>query len=200
MATARGRVASGQVKVDAGVGARAATRGVRARTRSTRISWQRMLKFGYSFAAVGLIGLVGLFVVGLFLYGGESAKPKPTPNWGSIYATPTPDRSRIVPKVYEPEDLAQLIASGNAYIVDARPTNDYLEQHIPGVQSMPHYHLAGQAASLPRDKPLITICNAALCKNGDEVARLAIEKGLDDVGYLKGGFEAWVARGLPTER
>ncbi len=182
-------------------------RRTKARATGGRFSTQRLLKLGYSVAAIGLMALVIIFVVGLFLYGGEAQKSPAQRNaaannpaaMAQRLATPTPDRSKVPAKAVGPEELAQMIASGDVLVVDARPTASWLQGHIPGTTSMPHYHLQGQAENLPRNKLIVTVCDQQTCPQGEEAARLIIARGLDNVGYLRGGFEAWQAAGLPVE-
>ena len=169
--------------------------------------WQRLYRVSYSIAAIGLMALVVIFIVGLLLYSGPAQQAvRDLQNPAAAAArtprplgTPTPDRSRVAAKAYDAEDVARLLASGEAYVIDVRPTGEWLQSRIPGVASMPHYHLQGQAPTLPKDRPIITICNLQLCPQGPEAARLVINAGVDNVGYLNGGFEAWAARGLPVE-
>ena len=93
-----------------------------------------------------------------------------------------------------------MLAADEALVIDVRAAGDWIQGHIPGVQSMPYYHLEGMAGNLPKGKPIVTVCNQPICPQGPEVARTLIDKGVDDVAYLRGGIEAWVAEGRPLQQ
>jgi rhodanese-related sulfurtransferase len=89
----------------------------------------------------------------------------------------------------------------NVLWVDARPSDDFERDHIPGAvslnedrwnESLPQF-LATQWVP---DKKIVVYCSAASCNLAEDVARrLRGEAKLpNDIRILKGGWEAWLEK------
>ncbi|MBW1921645.1 MAG: rhodanese-like domain-containing protein [Deltaproteobacteria bacterium] len=83
-------------------------------------------------------------------------------------------------------------------IVDARPYNDYLREHIKGAVSIPFYDMDKMVGKLPKDIWIITYCACphAMAKRAADKLRAA---GYDKVGALDEGFNAWKGNGYQTQ-
>lgn len=80
--------------------------------------------------------------------------------------------------------------------VDARPYEQFANDHIPGALSLdPADWEPRLTRLLERWQPgirVVVYCDAAACDTSKEVAaRLRDEVGLPDVFFLRGGWEAW---------
>ncbi|NPB04213.1 MAG: rhodanese-like domain-containing protein [Thermotogae bacterium] len=91
---------------------------------------------------------------------------------------------------------------GKAIIVDVRTPQEHAMGYIPGTHILiPHNQLAQRIAELKADPEKDTII--VYCRSGNRstyAARILEAKGFKHVLNLKGGFRAWRAMGLPSER
>lgn len=96
------------------------------------------------------------------------------------------------------EDLSSLV------VVDARPTNAYLEAHIPAARSVPYDPLRSMEESLVEQLRTmgpnrILVYGDVAIDSGRLMAGELASAGLLGVRYLAGGFEAWVKAGKRTD-
>lgn len=84
-------------------------------------------------------------------------------------------------------------------LVDVREPDEFRAElgHIRGAALIPLQALAGRAAALPRDRPIVTVCRSG-GRSGKAALQL-IELGFDRVGSLAGGVVAWASKALPVE-
>jgi rhodanese-related sulfurtransferase len=85
----------------------------------------------------------------------------------------------------------------NVIWVDARPSDEFGQSHIPGAISLNedawNELLPEFLGQWSPDKRVIVYCSAKSCNAAAEVARrLREEAGLQDVFVLDGGWEAWL--------
>ena len=81
-------------------------------------------------------------------------------------------------------------------MVDVRRESEFAGGHIEGAKLMPLHKLESLVSSLEHDRPI-----AVNCKGGyrSAIACSLIERaGFKDVMNVTGGFDAWVACGLPV--
>jgi len=83
----------------------------------------------------------------------------------------------------------------HAVLVDVRPIDLFNAGHIAQARSLPATDLAQKATSLPKNKPLIIICE--LGKSAVKAAAELKKLGFADVSVLDGGLKAWGEAGLP---
>jgi rhodanese-related sulfurtransferase len=86
----------------------------------------------------------------------------------------------------------------NVIWVDARPTDEFERDHIPGAASLNEDHWGeGLPQFLAKDwspeKKIVVYCSAASCNLAEDVARRLREEARlpNDIRILKGGWEAW---------
>ncbi|MFZ2055169.1 MAG: rhodanese-like domain-containing protein [Candidatus Aminicenantales bacterium] len=112
----------------------------------------------------------------------------------------------------EAEDLfARKIQTGEGVVfIDSRSRGDFAAGHIPGALSVPVAELKGKgdaasdgalsaALSFPEDQVLVVYCEGGDCQTSINLARLIHERGFTDIRILSGGWEEWIAAGLPEE-
>jgi rhodanese-related sulfurtransferase len=93
-------------------------------------------------------------------------------------------------------DRAQLWGP-NAIWVDARPDNEFKQDHVPGAIPLNEDRwnelLPAFLGQWSPDKKIIVYCSSQSCNASREVAhRLRDEAGLKDVFVLQGGWEEWL--------
>jgi glyoxylase-like metal-dependent hydrolase (beta-lactamase superfamily II)/rhodanese-related sulfurtransferase len=91
--------------------------------------------------------------------------------------------------------LDELLDQG-AELIDVREKDERDTGYIAGSRNIPYRLLALGEADLPRDKPIVTIC-----ENGPRAAIAAsilASHGFDAHPIVDGGIDSWVASGKPT--
>jgi len=114
---------------------------------------------------------------------------------GAMLMWPGFSRARGVNGV-DTTGATQLVNHEQAVFVDIRPPVEYEKGHIAQARNVPVDDIETRASSLPKNKPLIVVCN-----NGRTAARAAAQfkaKGFEKVHTLNGGLIAWQQAGLPV--
>jgi rhodanese-related sulfurtransferase len=111
-----------------------------------------------------------------------------------------PWQSRVAESDLVGVDVARSWGDGAIWI-DARPTDEFERDHIPGAVSL-NEDRWGEALSeflakqWSPEKKIVVYCSAASCNLADDVARrLRDEAKLpNEIRILKGGYEAWLQK------
>jgi hydroxyacylglutathione hydrolase len=93
------------------------------------------------------------------------------------------------------EQLDELLEAG-AELIDVREKEERDTGYIAGSRNIPYRLLALGEADLPRDRPIVTIC-----ENGPRAAIAASilsARGFDAHPVVNGGIDSWVEAGRPT--
>jgi rhodanese-related sulfurtransferase len=93
------------------------------------------------------------------------------------------------------EQLDALLASG-AELIDVREKDERDSGYIAGSRNIPYRLLALGEADLPRDKPIVTICETG--PRAAIAASILARDGFDAHPVVNGGIDSWVAAGKPT--
>jgi hydroxyacylglutathione hydrolase len=93
------------------------------------------------------------------------------------------------------EELDDLLAEG-AELVDVREKDERDSGYIAGSRNIPYRLLALGEADLPRDRPLVTICETG--PRAAIAASLLSARGFDARPVVNGGIDSWAAAGKPT--
>ncbi len=101
-------------------------------------------------------------------------------------------------------EMEELWHNQAALIVDSRSVPEFRSGHIPGSISVPLEEVKGGNSSLldrlKPGQPLIIYCEGRDCLTSLNLARLLHERGFRDLRVFSGGWEEWVAAGLPVEK
>lgn len=93
------------------------------------------------------------------------------------------------------EQARQEHEAGHALLVDIREPEEHANGVAPGAQLLPMRQLPARLAELPRDRPVLLICNT---QNRSRAVWQALrERGYTNVRYVEGGMSEWARRGLP---
>jgi rhodanese-related sulfurtransferase len=89
---------------------------------------------------------------------------------------------------------------GDATLVDLREDADWNQGHLPGALHVSRGVLESRADKLlpEKDAPLVLYCGGG--GRSALAADVLQEMGYTNVRSLAGGFRAWTAAGLPTEK
>jgi rhodanese-related sulfurtransferase len=100
------------------------------------------------------------------------------------------------------EQLYSLLGSHqDVALFDVRQPLDLLahSEIIPGARRIPPAEVLAAPSLIPKDKEAIVYCTCP----GDKTSRAVLRRALDlqffKIKFLKGGFEAWKAKGYPVE-
>ena len=107
------------------------------------------------------------------------------------------DPARSEPQAISTNDLQALAQRGEAQLIDIRLPFDYFGGRVPGSLNLPGRGVTARVGQFPTDRTLVLICDDGI--KSAEVAALALQAGFPKVGYLDGGYEAWLVADLPTE-
>jgi DNA-binding transcriptional ArsR family regulator len=94
-------------------------------------------------------------------------------------------------------ELATMLKSGEALVIDVRPPEEYEAGHITGAVNIPLNILSRRLTALPRGKEVVAYCRGPYCMLAFEAV-----KRLRGRGYrarrLEEGFPEWKAEGRPV--
>jgi rhodanese-related sulfurtransferase len=113
------------------------------------------------------------------------------------------DRLRTMEQhAISPEQLYSLLGSHQSVaLFDVRQPLDLLahSEIIPGARRVPPADVLAAPNLIPKDQEAIVYCTCP----GDKTSRAVLRRALDleffKIKFLKGGFEAWKAKGYPVE-
>ena len=88
------------------------------------------------------------------------------------------------------------LLEGGAELIDVREKDERDTGYIAGSRNIPYRLLALGEADLPRDKPIVTICETG-AREAIAASILAAD-GFDAHPVVNGGIDAWMAAGKPT--
>jgi rhodanese-related sulfurtransferase len=93
------------------------------------------------------------------------------------------------------DELESLLAKG-AELIDVREKNERDTGYIAGSRNIPYRLLALGEGDLPRDRPVVTICEAG--PRAAIAASILAAHGFDARAVVDGGVDDWQAAGKPT--
>jgi hydroxyacylglutathione hydrolase len=93
------------------------------------------------------------------------------------------------------DELDELLAEG-AELIDVREKDERDSGYIAGSRNIPYRLLALGASDLPKDRPLVTICESG--PRAAIAASILSARGFDARAVAAGGIDGWAASGKPT--
>jgi hydroxyacylglutathione hydrolase/adenylyltransferase/sulfurtransferase len=101
-----------------------------------------------------------------------------------------------LPFELSPEQAADLVASGEAELIDVREPYEREAGHIPGSLHMELGSLADRAGELPAGRALVFQCRVGA---RSAMAAFAFRRAGFDAHNLHGGIVSWAECGLPVD-
>lgn len=95
-----------------------------------------------------------------------------------------------------PEIAAELLARGDAQLVDVREPYEHAAGRIAGARHVELAALNAQANTIERDRPVVFYCRVGA---RSAMAAEAFAASGWDAYNLSGGIVSWAAAGLPVE-
>ncbi len=97
------------------------------------------------------------------------------------------------------DELLDLVKSGEAIVIDVRPSSEYDAGHIEGAINIPLDSLAQRLSKLPKDQEIVAYCRGPYCMMSFD----AVDQ-LRQHGYrarrLEDGFPEWKIDQLPVKK
>jgi rhodanese-related sulfurtransferase len=94
-------------------------------------------------------------------------------------------------------ELLERVRSGDAVVVDLRPTEEYEAGHIAGAISIPLAELEAHLAELPADAEIVAYCRGPYCALAPQGVALLRRAGRR-ARRLEDGFPEWRLAGFPV--
>jgi rhodanese-related sulfurtransferase len=95
----------------------------------------------------------------------------------------------------KPDEARRLLDEG-AQLVDVRADHEWEAGHVAGAVHLPLDELAGRAAELDRERPVVVYCRGG---RRCEMAADALASAGFHASPMAGGIRAWEEAGLPLE-
>lgn len=92
---------------------------------------------------------------------------------------------------WDPDELERRL--GEVFLLDVREPEEYHHGHVPGAVNIPQADLATRLDEIPRDRLIITICQAGM--RSLRAAQFLKQQGFENVVSGAGGTDAWVGAG-----
>ncbi len=106
------------------------------------------------------------------------------------------DNPLVDPEIeVSPQRAKEMLDSGEAVVVDVREDYERAAGHIEGSRHIELERLASQAASLPRDQPIVFQCRLGA---RSAMAAQAFRASGYDAWSMAGGLKRWDDEGLPV--
>jgi hydroxyacylglutathione hydrolase len=97
------------------------------------------------------------------------------------------------------QETQELLAKGEAVIIDVRSEPAYKADHIKNSKSLPANELLAHIDELPKDKLIVAYCSCPTEHTSGAAVINLKAKGYTNAAALLGGFDAWKNAGLPVE-
>jgi glyoxylase-like metal-dependent hydrolase (beta-lactamase superfamily II)/rhodanese-related sulfurtransferase len=122
---------------------------------------------------------------------GTNVDPTADPSWAPLHYS--------FAGVWEIDPHALEEHGGDIQILDVREPEEFTGPlgHIAGAILIPLGELAGRAAELAKDRPIVAVCRAG--GRSAQATTLLQQAGFSDVANLTGGMLRWRAEGHPVE-
>ena len=112
------------------------------------------------------------------------------------------DQNEIDRYSISPEELHGLLTSGHpVHLFDVRQPLDLLAYTyiIPGSQRIPPDDILSNPKLIPADEDAIIYCTCPSERTSRRILRLALSLNFTRLKFLRGGLDAWKARGFTVE-
>ncbi|HLR13182.1 MAG TPA: rhodanese-like domain-containing protein [Burkholderiaceae bacterium] len=96
------------------------------------------------------------------------------------------------------QDAVRLVNHERGVFVDVRPAEKFGEGTIAQARNLPLDQLDDKAASLPKERPIIVVCDSGQ-QSGAAAGKLR-KLGFEKAVSLKGGLRSWSQDGLPLSK
>ena len=95
-------------------------------------------------------------------------------------------------------DAIKLANDRQGLFLDIRSAEHFKAGNVPQSRNVPAADIPGKLGSLPKDKPIIVVCERGRSAVG--VVNTLKSNGYQDVYCLRGGLAAWIEAGMPLAK
>ncbi len=88
------------------------------------------------------------------------------------------------------DSLMKAARKGEVVVLDVRPTEEYLNAHLPFARSIPLNELRQRLDELPRNRPIVAYCRGPYCLMAPDAVALLKEEGYTAL-HLRDGVAEW---------
>jgi rhodanese-related sulfurtransferase len=88
------------------------------------------------------------------------------------------------------ESLMKAARKGEVVVLDVRPSEEYLNAHLPFARSIPIEELRQRLAELPKDRAIVAYCRGPYCLMAVDAVALLKQEGYVAV-HLRDGVAEW---------
>lgn len=96
------------------------------------------------------------------------------------------------------QDAIQIANREHGIFVDIRNPDQFKTGSIPQARNIPSGDLEAKAASLPKNKPIILVCDSG--QQTGTAAKKLRTLGFEQTYSLQGGLRSWTQEGLPMSK
>ncbi|WP_462186705.1 MULTISPECIES: ArsR/SmtB family transcription factor [unclassified Frankia] len=96
------------------------------------------------------------------------------------------------------DDLLEQVRTGRTVVLDVRPTEEYLQGHIPGALGIPLEELTDRLDEIPADAAIVAYCRGAYCVLAHDAVRF-LHAQRRTAARLADGMLEWRLAGLPVQ-
>ena len=90
------------------------------------------------------------------------------------------------------DSLLKAARKGEVVVLDVRPTEEYLNAHLPFARSIPLEELRQRLGELPHDRAIVAYCRGPYCLMAADAVELLKQEGYSAV-HLREGVAEWAA-------
>ena len=90
------------------------------------------------------------------------------------------------------DSLMKAARKGEVVVLDVRPTEEYLNAHLPFARSIPLEELRKRLAELPKDRAIVAYCRGPYCLMAVDAVALLKQEGYSAI-HLRDGVAEWAA-------
>ncbi len=95
------------------------------------------------------------------------------------------------------ESLLKAARKGEVVVLDVRPTEEYLNAHLPFARSIPLEELRQRLAELPKDRSIVAYCRGPYCLMAVDAVTLLRQEGYSAI-HLRDGVAEWALANSET--
>jgi len=90
------------------------------------------------------------------------------------------------------ESLLKAARKGEVVVLDVRPSEEYLNEHLPFARSIPLEELRQRLSELPKDRSIVAYCRGPYCLMAVDAVALLKQEGYSAI-HLRDGIAEWAA-------
>ncbi len=90
------------------------------------------------------------------------------------------------------ESLMKAARKGEVVVLDVRPSEEYLNAHLPFARSIPLEELRQRLSELPKDRAIVAYCRGPYCLMAADAVELLKKEGYSAM-HLREGIAEWTA-------